>query len=145
VSGAVLPGPDGHADADLVTERGLRLAAAAMSAEFSRSGGPGGQHANVTASRVVLVADLTQLRGPGSQRARAALGDVVRVVAEDSRSQWRNRQLARRRLAERLDEAARPRPVRRPTRATRASVERRLDDKRRQAERKQQRRRPDAE
>jgi ribosome-associated protein len=145
VTAAVVPASDSETDADLVTERGLRLPAAAMTAEFSRSGGPGGQHANVTASRVVLVADLTQLRGPGSQRARAALGDVVRVVAEDSRSQWRNRGLARRRLAERLDDAARPRAVRRPTRATRASVERRLDEKRRQAERKQQRRRPDAE
>jgi ribosome-associated protein len=127
---------------DLVTPRGLRLPAAAMSSEFSRSGGPGGQHANVTASRVVLVADLTQLRGPGSIRAREVLGDAVRVSAEDSRSQWRNRALARERLAARLDDAARPVRVRRPTRATRGSVERRLGDKRRQSERKRDRRPP---
>ena len=130
-----------HED-DVVTPRGLVLPAAAVVAEFSRSGGPGGQHANVTASRVVLVADLTQLRGPGSQRARDVLGDTLRVTAEDSRSQWRNRALARERLAARLDEAARPVRVRRPTRATRGSVERRLEGKRRQSERKRDRRPP---
>jgi ribosome-associated protein len=131
-------------DEDLVTPRGLRLPAAALSFEFSRSGGPGGQHANVTASRVVLVADLAQLHGPGSQRARDGLGGTVRIVAEDTRSQWRNRQLARTRLADRLDAAARPVRPRRPTRATRASVERRLAGKRRQSERKRDRRRPEA-
>ena len=132
-------------EADLVTPRNLHLPAAAIEAEFSRSGGPGGQHANVTASRVVLVADLTQLRGPGSQRAREVLGDTLRVVAEDSRSQWRNRALARERLAVRLDEAARPVRTRRPTPATRGSVERRLEGKRRQSERKRERRPPTAE
>jgi ribosome-associated protein len=132
-------------DGDLVTPRNLHLPAAAIEAEYSRSGGPGGQHANVTASRVVLVADLTQLRGPGSQRARDLLGDVLRVTAEDSRSQWRNRALARERLAARLDEAARPVRTRRPTRATRASVERRLDDKRRRSETKRSRRPPRTE
>jgi len=130
---------------DLVTERGLVLPAAALREEFSRSGGPGGQHANVTASRVVLVADLSQLRGPGSQRTRQVLGDEVRVVAEDTRSQWRNRAVARRRLAERLDEAARPVRTRRPTRATRAGVERRLEGKRQRSERKAERRRPVAD
>lgn len=128
---------------DLVTPRGLRLADAAIGWEFSRSGGPGGQHANVTASRVVVVADLTMLRGRGSRRARDVLGDVVRIAVEDTRSQWRNRQLALARLAARLDESARPPTPRRPTRATRASIERRLDDKRRTAQRKADRRRPE--
>lgn len=145
--GDLVPGVDSAwwtvgIDDDLLTPRGLRLPGAAMSWEFSRSGGPGGQHANVTASRVVLVAELAALGGPGSQRARSALGAVVRVVAEDTRSQWRNRHLARERLAERLDDAARPVRARRPTNPTRGSVERRLDAKRRQGERKAQRRRP---
>lgn len=128
---------------EFVTTRGLRLPDAALSWEFSRSGGPGGQHANVTSSRVVLVADLTLLRGPGSRRARDVLGPVVRVVAEDTRSQWRNRGLARSRLADRLDLAARPVRPRRPTTATKGSVERRLEAKRQTAQRKAARRRPD--
>jgi len=129
-------------DADVLTPRGLRLPAAAIDWEFSRSGGPGGQHANVTASRVVAVADLTQLSGPGSQRAQGVLGATLRVSAEDTRSQWRNRSLARQRLIDRLDEAARPVAPRRKTRPTRGSVERRLEDKRRQSSRKRDRKVP---
>jgi ribosome-associated protein len=118
------------------------LPAAALDWQFSRSGGPGGQHANVTDSRVVVVADLRQLHGPGSQRARGVLGDELRVTVAESRSQWRNRQLARERLIERLDQAARPVAPRRKTRPTRGSVERRLEDKRRQSSRKRDRRIP---
>jgi ribosome-associated protein len=134
--------PSADPDADVVTPRGLKLPSAAIDWEFSRSGGPGGQHANVTASRVVAVADLTQLTGPGSQRAQGVLGVTLRVTAEDTRSQWRNRALARQRLIDRLEEAARPVAPRRKTKPSRGAVQRRLDDKKRQSQRKTERRLP---
>jgi ribosome-associated protein len=114
----------------------------------SRSSGPGGQHANVTASRVEAVFDVAASQVLSeAQKARVIerAGPRVTAVAQDARSQARNRELALERLAERLAAAlARPRP-RRPTRPTTASRRRRAGEKQRQAERKQQRRRPAAD
>lgn len=114
----------------------------------SRSSGPGGQHANVTASRVEAVFDVEASASLGEgQRARllAKLGPRVTAVAQDARSQARNRELALERLAERLAEALTVRAPRRATRPTAASRERRLSAKRRAAERKSARRPPPAD
>ena len=111
----------------------------------SRSSGPGGQHANVTASRVEAVFDVaasSTLSDEQKRRVIARLGPRVVAVSQDSRSQTRNRELAVSRLAQRLASAlavARPRTATRPTKA---SVHRRLDAKRRRADIKRDRRRP---
>jgi ribosome-associated protein len=126
-------------DGDLVTRRGLRLPAAALDERFARGSGPGGQHRNVTASAVEVTADLTALDGPGADRVRRRLGAVATARADESRSQWRNRTIARGRLAAALDEAATVAAPRRPTRPSRAAREARLDAKRRAAERKRSR------
>jgi ribosome-associated protein len=119
-----------------------------LSWRFSRSGGPGGQHANTSDTRVEVRFDVAGSPSLGPrQRARLLerLGPEVRVAASDERSQARNRELALRRLAERLAEALRVEAPRRPTKPTRASQRRRLDDKRRNAARKADRRRPAAD
>ena len=111
----------------------------------SRSSGPGGQHANVTASRVEAVFDVAASRALADEhkaRITARLGARPGAVAQDARGQARNRDLALARLQERLAEALRVAPARRPTRPTRAAGERRLEAKRRTAERKAGRRRP---
>jgi ribosome-associated protein len=126
-------------DGDLTTPRGLRLPAAAIDERFARGSGPGGQHRNVTASAVELVADLNGLDGPGADRVRSILGELVRVKAEESRSQWRNRSVARDRLTALIDEAAVPVAQRRPTRPSRRARQRRLDDKSRTGARKRDR------
>lgn len=126
-------------DEDLVTDRGLHLPATAIDERFSRGSGPGGQHRNVTASAVELVADLAALRGPGADRVRASLGTHARARADESRSQWRNRTTARSRLAALLDRAAIPVAPRRPTRPSRRKREARLEAKRRAGERKRSR------
>src|SRR5438105_12519796 len=114
----------------------------------SRSSGPGGQHANVTASRIEAsfdVAASSSLSDEQKRRVIARLGPRVVALAQDARSQSRNRELALERLRRRLTSAlATPRP-RRPTPPSDASVERRLDSKRRQRERKQRRREPEVD
>ena len=111
----------------------------------SRSSGPGGQHANVTASRIEAVFDVnaSQVLTPEQkQRLVDRLGARPTAVAQDARGQARNRELALERLRERLARAlAVPRP-RRPTRASRAARMRRLEGKRRQGARKRTRRPP---
>jgi ribosome-associated protein len=111
----------------------------------SRSSGPGGQHANVTASRIEAsfdVAASTTLSDAQKQRVIARLGPVVTAIAQDERSQVRNRELALERLRNRLAGAlAVPRP-RRPTRPTKASKRRLAEAKQRQAARKRDRRPP---
>lgn len=108
-------------------------------------GGPGGQHANRTASRVEVRFDVehSPTLGP-RQRARLleGLGPVVSASAGDARSQARNRQLALERLAERLAEGLRVPRRRRPTMPTASARARRLEDKRRRAVTKQGRRQP---
>ncbi|HWD84949.1 MAG TPA: alternative ribosome rescue aminoacyl-tRNA hydrolase ArfB [Solirubrobacteraceae bacterium] len=111
----------------------------------SRSSGPGGQHANVTASRIEAIVDLASCGGlEPDQRRRliAHLGPRVTAIAQDSRSQSRNRELALERLQHRLRTAATPRRTRVRTRPSAGSVRRRLEQKRRQSERKRQRRPP---
>jgi ribosome-associated protein len=111
----------------------------------SRSSGPGGQHANVTASRIEVSFDVEaseSLSESQKRRVVARWGPVVRAVAQDARSQARNRDLALQRLEGRLADALRVRRKRTPTRPTRASRERRLESKRRQAGRKADRRKP---
>ena len=111
----------------------------------SRSSGPGGQHANVTASRIEAVFEVeSSFALDAGQKARIIrkLGPVVRAVSQDGRSQARNRDLALERLEEKLAGALAVPRRRRPTRPTRASRKRRLDSKRRQARKKQDRRKP---
>jgi ribosome-associated protein len=111
----------------------------------SRSSGPGGQHANVTASRVEAVFDVhasSALSSSQQARIAARLGPRVTAAAQDTRSQLRNRELALERLAARLAHALEvPRP-RRKTRPTAASQRKRVDAKRRRADTKRGRRRP---
>jgi ribosome-associated protein len=111
----------------------------------SRSSGPGGQHANVTASRIEAVFDVEAsetLSEEQRELLRHRLGDRVAAVAQDARSQARNRELALERLREKLASGLRRPKPRRPTTPTRAARQRRLEQKRRTSERKAQRRRP---
>lgn len=121
------------------------IPAAEITLRTSRSSGPGGQHANVTASRVEAVfrvPDSVSLTDGQRARIERKLGPVVTAVAQDARSQARNRELALDRLEAKLGEAlARPKR-RRPTRPTRASRTRRLEAKRRLSEKKRFRRPP---
>jgi ribosome-associated protein len=124
---------------------GVSIEASEIELRASRSSGPGGQHANVTASRVeavFVIADSASLTDEQKRRLSARLGPVVTAVAQDTRSQFRNRQLATERLTARLAAALKPRRQRRPTRPSRAAKRERLDSKRRQSERKQARRKP---
>jgi ribosome-associated protein len=130
-----------------ITER-LTIPLAEIVLRTSRSSGPGGQHANVTASRVEASFDVLASRALSeSQRARALAraGERIVAVAQDERSQTRNRELALRRLADRLARALAVPRKRRPTRPTAASRERRLQAKRRATERKRGRRPPAAD
>jgi ribosome-associated protein len=114
----------------------------------SRSSGPGGQHANVTASRVEAVFDIAgspSLSEGQRRRIMSKLGPRATAVAQDARSQARNRELALERLRSRLAGALTVPRARRPTKPTRASRRARLDSKRRRSETKSLRRRPAAE
>ena len=114
----------------------------------SRSSGPGGQHANVTASRVEAVFDVTSssaLSEDQKARVAARLGPRVTAVAQDTRSQARNRELALERLRSRLASALAPVRKRRATAPTRAARRRRIEGKRRRSELKRGRRRPRAD
>jgi ribosome-associated protein len=111
----------------------------------SRSSGPGGQHANVTSSRIEVSFDVeasAALDEAQKRRIIARQGPVVRAIAQDARSQTRNRALALERLAGRLAGALEVQRPRRATKPSKGSRQRRLDAKRRDAERKQGRRRP---
>jgi ribosome-associated protein len=111
----------------------------------SRSSGPGGQHANVTASRVEAVFEVepsAALSDEQKRRIVSRLGPRVVAVAQDARSQSRNRELALERLRKRLLGALAVQRPRRPTKPTNASRVKRLDSKRRQAQRKNERRAP---
>ena len=132
---------DGHH----VTPKGRRLRAEAVEWFASRSGGPGGQHANTsnTAVTVNIHVALTGLSPTVQQRVIDAVGPVVSATCARTRSQWRNRQLAWQEAFERFDAAAAPPPAPRArTRPSRAAREERLADKRKSAERKRGRQRP---
>lgn len=135
-------------DDPLVVRRGVEVPLSEVVLRASRSSGPGGQHANVTASRVEAVFDVassTALDDDQKRRVIAKLGPRVTAVAQDARSQARNRELALERLRRRLREALAVPRTRTPTRPTASSRERRLAGKRRAAERKRARRAPRAE
>ncbi|MFL6040443.1 MAG: alternative ribosome rescue aminoacyl-tRNA hydrolase ArfB [Gaiellales bacterium] len=134
---------------------GRRIPPSELELRFSRSGGPGGQHVNTSSTRVELVFDLAgspSLTDDEKQRATRRLRrrldseGRLRVVAQDERSQLRNRELAMRRMADLLREALAPPPPprRRPTRPSRAKAAERIDDKRRAGVRKRLRRPPDS-
>ena len=111
----------------------------------TRSSGPGGQHANTTATRVEATFDVAasqSLTDEQKRRIIARAGPRVTAVAQDERSQARNRELALERLARRLSSALAVRRPRRTTRPTKGSVERRLTSKRARSERKRDRRPP---
>ncbi len=123
----------------------LSLPLSEIELRTSRSSGPGGQHANVTASRVEAVFDVEASASlDDTQRARLLerLGPVVTAVAQDARGQARNRELALERLAAKIAAGLRVSRKRRPTRPTRAARRRRLEQKRQIGEKKRGRRPP---
>jgi len=127
---------------------GVTIPLAEVELRTSRSSGPGGQHANVTDSRVEAIFDVAAsvaLSEAQRDRVLAALGPRVTAVAQDARSQLRNRELALERLREKLEQALRVQRPRRATRPTAAARERRLSAKRVDSQRKQTRRPPQDE
>jgi ribosome-associated protein len=125
--------------------RSVTLPRSEIELRFSRSSGPGGQHAQKTESRVEAVFDVqasSALTERQKSRVVGKAGPVLRAIAQDERSQWRNRELAVERLVEQLRAALRVERPRRPTKPTKASRERRLEQKRRRSEIKRLRRAP---
>lgn len=126
----------------------IEIPATELVIRVSRSAGPGGQHANVTESRVEVSFDIAtsaSLPEWARERLMERLGERASAVAQEQRSQLRNREVAIERLAKRLQDAlARP-PQRRATRPSRAARERRLQEKRKASERKSTRRPPPTE
>jgi ribosome-associated protein len=112
---------------------------------FSRSSGPGGQHANTSETRVEAVFDVESsgaLSDAQKRRVLAKAGPTLRAVAQDERSQWRNRELALERLVDQLREALRVERRRVPTKPSAAAIERRREQKRRRSQTKRLRRPP---
>ena len=125
--------------------RSVTLPRSEIELRFSRSSGPGGQHAQKSDTRVEAVFDVERSIGLTETQKRRVVtraGPVLRAVAQDERSQWRNRGLATERLVEALREALHVPRRRRPTKPSKASKERRLDAKRRRGEKKRLRRPP---
>jgi ribosome-associated protein len=132
-------------DDPMIVTRDVAVPLREITVRTSRSSGPGGQHANVTASRVEASFDVARSEALSeAQRARvmSRCGPVLRAVAQDARSQARNRELALERLRERLARALHVPRARTATKPTRASRVRREQAKRRQSQRKAERRRP---
>jgi ribosome-associated protein len=129
----------------LHVHRGLDLPLAEIAWRATTPGGPGGQHANRTLSRVEVQFEVAASATLGPrQRARLLqrLGPVVRASASESRSQARNREVALERLAAKIDAALKVQPTRRRTRPTKRSQVRRVEGKRRRGETKRGRRAP---
>jgi ribosome-associated protein len=134
------------ADECIQVTRSVSLPRGEIDFRFSRSSGPGGQHAQKSDTRVEASFDVetsSALSAAQKRRVVAKAGPVLRAVAQDERSQWRNRELATERLVESLRRALKVERRRRPTKPTRAAKERRLDQKRRRGETKRLRRPPD--
>jgi ribosome-associated protein len=140
-------------DEPLEIRPGLAIPGTELAWRFDTSGGPGGQHANRAASRAELSFDLAASPSiPNNLRERMlenlgprAHHGVVTVTVDDSRSQWRNRALARKRMARLLNHALRTRRRRRPTKPSAAARRRRREEKRRRSETKRLRKRPEVE
>jgi ribosome-associated protein len=127
---------------------GVEIPMTEIELRTSRSSGPGGQHANVTASRVEAVFDVhasTTLTEAQQARIAARLGPRVTASAQDTRSQLRNRELALERLGDRLAAALEVARPRRATRPTAASRRKRMESKRRRGDVKRARRRPSSD
>jgi ribosome-associated protein len=123
--------------------RSVLLPLAEIELRFSRSSGPGGQHANTSETRVEAVFDVEAsqaLTAVQKRRVLARTGPVIRAVAQDERSQWRNRELAVERVADQLRQALRVERRRVPTKPSAAAREKRLENKRRRSEVKRLRR-----
>ncbi|MGH3043194.1 MAG: alternative ribosome rescue aminoacyl-tRNA hydrolase ArfB [Gaiellaceae bacterium] len=126
--------------------RGLAIPLGEIELRTSRSSGPGGQHAQKTETRVEALFDVEASATLGETQKRRLLdrvGPVVRAVAQDERSQWRNRELALERLATAIREGLHVERPRRPTAPTRASKERRLGEKRLRGKTKRLRKPPE--
>jgi ribosome-associated protein len=125
--------------------RSVVLPLSEVELRFSRSSGPGGQHANTSETRVEALFDVegsTALSETQKRRVLAKAGPTLRAVAQDERSQWRNRELAVERLVEQLRAALRVERKRVPTKPSAAARERRLEGKRRRSQTKRLRRPP---
>ncbi|MFF0338196.1 alternative ribosome rescue aminoacyl-tRNA hydrolase ArfB [Kribbella sp. NPDC004875] len=141
----------GPVESGLTVRSGVVIPEGELAWRFSRSSGPGGQSVNTTDSRVELSFDVAGtsalsdvLKTRALERLQSRLVDgVVTIAASEYKSQWRNREAARERLATLLREAIAPPPrKRRPTKPSKGSVRRRLDDKKRRGETKRLRGRP---
>lgn len=133
-----------RADDVLRITASVRIPAHELEWRFGPSGGPGGQHANRAHTRAEVRFDIeasTAFSDAQRQRVISKVGSIIVVSADDERSQLRNRRIALERLRVKLERALRVETPRRPTRPGKGAVERRLDAKRRQASRKQERRR----
>lgn len=138
----------GDTSQHLAVTPGVRIPRAELELSFSPSGGPGGQHANRSATRVELRFDVAASTAfTEAERARVVgrLGPQVRVVVDDERSQLRNRAIAEQRLVERLRAALHVDRTRRATRPSRSSQVRRVAAKQRRGQIKRGRRRPSAD
>ena len=129
-------------DEDLRTARGILIPSSAMQWSFARSGGAGGQNVNKTSTKASLTVAVEDMTCSNAARARiiTAFGESITVTNQTSRSQWQNRRNCLQLLTEMLDTAAAPPPAKRKkTKPTRGSVERRLESKRRDGEKKRDR------
>jgi ribosome-associated protein len=125
--------------------RSVVLPLSEVELRFSRSSGPGGQHANTSETRVEAVFDVegsTALSENQKRRVVSKAGGTLRAVAQDERSQWRNRELAVERLVEQLRKALHVERKRVPTKPSKAAKERRLEEKRRRSDTKRLRKAP---
>lgn len=136
---------------DLKISDAITIPAGELVWTFSPTGGPGGQHANRSSTRAELRFDVGASRAFDDETrqrvlTRLATEGVVTVIVDETRSQWRNRQIARQRLADRIESALKPDPPRRRrTRPSRAARRRRIDEKRARSRTKSLRRRPASE
>ena len=125
--------------------RSVVLPVSEVELRFSRSSGPGGQHANTAETRVEAILDVeasSARTDAQKRRVLAKAGPTIRAIAQDERSQWRNRELAVERLVETLRAALKVERKRRPTKPTAAARERRREQKKRRSETKRLRRPP---
>ncbi len=130
-------------DESIPVTRSVSIPRSEISYRYSRSSGPGGQHAQKSDTRVEAILDVPDsqsLSEAQKRRVIARAGPVLRAIAQDERSQWRNRELATERLVAELREALKVPRKRRPTKPSKAAVERRLEQKRRRRELKRRRR-----
>ncbi len=128
-----------------MSQRKFPIPESELSFRFSMSGGPGGQHANKSNTRVELVWEVAQSSSFDAQDKKLLeerLGSVVRIVVTESRSQMRNRELAYERLEKKIEEGLQKKIKRKPTRPSRSAKNRRLDGKKKRGNLKRQRQSP---